>query len=146
MPNPGDAIATDVVRTNPKVNSQPSPSPPPLGESPGRESSGERQALFNGIAPAYNLLNDVLSLGQHRLWKLQTVAFSEAAPGDHVLDLCCGSGDLALLLALRVRCWSLNTNGWECSCAVFRGQKTNGHNNCGSVQLWVNSARQIFFF
>eukprot|EP00667_Euglena_gracilis_P005503 EG_transcript_5539 len=66
------------------------------------ESSGERQALFNGIAPAYNLLNDVLSLGQHRLWKLQTVAFSEAAPGDHVLDLCCGSGDLALLLALRV--------------------------------------------
>jgi len=66
------------------------------------DSQAERQDLFNGIAPAYDLLNDALSLGQHRLWKLETVARSGARPGDRVLDLCCGSGDLALLLALRV--------------------------------------------
>lgn len=57
------------------------------------------QAIFNRIAPVYDQLNDWLSLGQHRIWKQMTVNWSDAHPGDTCLDLCCGSGDLALLLA-----------------------------------------------
>ncbi|HLO47804.1 MAG TPA: bifunctional demethylmenaquinone methyltransferase/2-methoxy-6-polyprenyl-1,4-benzoquinol methylase UbiE [Kamptonema sp.] len=57
------------------------------------------QAIFNRIAPVYDQLNDLLSLGQHRIWKQMTVNWSEARPGNTCLDLCCGSGDLALLLA-----------------------------------------------
>jgi demethylphylloquinol methyltransferase len=44
-------------------------------------------------------LNDRLSLGQHRTWKRMAVRWCGAAPGQAVLDVCCGSGDLALLLA-----------------------------------------------
>uniref|UniRef100_F6HHS7 2-phytyl-1,4-beta-naphthoquinone methyltransferase, chloroplastic n=1 Tax=Vitis vinifera TaxID=29760 RepID=F6HHS7_VITVI len=62
----------------------------------------ERQALFNRIAPVYDNLNDFLSLGQHRIWKRMAVSWSGAKRGDNVLDLCCGSGDLAFLLSERV--------------------------------------------
>jgi ubiquinone/menaquinone biosynthesis methyltransferase len=60
------------------------------------------QALFNRIAPVYDQLNDWISLGQHRIWKRMAVKWSEASAGDTCLDLCCGSGDLAQLLAKQV--------------------------------------------
>lgn len=61
------------------------------------------RAIFDRIAPVYDQLNDWLSLGQHRIWKEMAVKWSEAKPGDTCLDLCCGSGDLALRLARRVQ-------------------------------------------
>ncbi|KAL5216162.1 hypothetical protein ABZP36_007563 [Zizania latifolia] len=65
-------------------------------------AADERQALFSRIAPVYDHLNDVLSLGQHRTWKRICVSWSRAKRGDRVLDLCCGSGDLAFLLSQKV--------------------------------------------
>ncbi|KAG7974759.1 hypothetical protein I3843_06G064400 [Carya illinoinensis] len=62
----------------------------------------ERQTLFNRIAPVYDNLNDLLSLGQHRVWKRMAVSWSGAKMGDQVLDLCCGSGDLSFLLSEKV--------------------------------------------
>lgn len=62
----------------------------------------EIQALFDRIAPDYDRLNDWLSLGQHRIWKQMAVKWSGARSGDTALDVCCGSGDLARLLARRV--------------------------------------------
>lgn len=62
----------------------------------------EIQGIFNRIAPVYDQLNDRLSFGQHRLWKQMAVKWSGARPGALCLDLCCGSGDLALLLAREV--------------------------------------------
>jgi demethylmenaquinone methyltransferase/2-methoxy-6-polyprenyl-1,4-benzoquinol methylase len=59
--------------------------------------------LFDSIAPRYDQLNDLLSLGIHRLWKRQAVAWIRPRPGQRLLDLCCGTGDLALVLAARVR-------------------------------------------
>ncbi|KAM7250982.1 hypothetical protein ACFE04_022865 [Oxalis oulophora] len=64
--------------------------------------SNARQALFNRIAPNYDTLNDILSLGQHRIWKRMCVSWSGAKNGDNVLDLCCGSGDIAFLLSDKV--------------------------------------------
>ncbi|EFJ27545.1 hypothetical protein SELMODRAFT_96041 [Selaginella moellendorffii] len=66
------------------------------------EQAAHRQRLFNRIAPMYDNLNDVLSLGQHRIWKRMAVGWSGAKAGDSVLDICCGSGDLAMLLAEKV--------------------------------------------
>ncbi|KAH7840256.1 hypothetical protein Vadar_014798 [Vaccinium darrowii] len=60
------------------------------------------QAMFSRIAPVYDNLNDVLSLGQHRIWKRMSVSWSGAKEGSNVLDLCCGSGDLAFLLSEKV--------------------------------------------
>ncbi|KAL3501162.1 hypothetical protein ACH5RR_035611 [Cinchona calisaya] len=64
--------------------------------------STDRQRLFNRIAPVYDNLNDLLSLGQHRIWKRMAVSWSGAKEGDSVLDVCCGSGDLAFLLSEKV--------------------------------------------
>jgi demethylmenaquinone methyltransferase/2-methoxy-6-polyprenyl-1,4-benzoquinol methylase len=61
------------------------------------------QALFEQIAPRYDQLNDLLSLGLHRLWKRQAIAWLQPRPGQTLVDLCCGTGDLALVMAARVR-------------------------------------------
>jgi demethylphylloquinol methyltransferase len=58
--------------------------------------------IFDRIAPVYDDLNDWLSLGQHRIWKKMAVRWINPQPGQTVLDLCCGSGDLAIMLARRV--------------------------------------------
>jgi demethylphylloquinol methyltransferase len=71
--------------------------------SPDAPTAEQVQSLFNRIAPAYDDLNCWLSLGQHWVWKQMTVKWSGARPGDTCLDLCCGSGDLALLLGRQVQ-------------------------------------------
>ncbi|WP_038018012.1 bifunctional demethylmenaquinone methyltransferase/2-methoxy-6-polyprenyl-1,4-benzoquinol methylase UbiE [Synechococcus sp. PCC 7335] len=60
------------------------------------------RALFDRIAPQYDQMNQDMSLGLHLVWKQMAVQWSRADEGMHCLDLCCGSGDLALLLARRV--------------------------------------------
>lgn len=65
-------------------------------------TSAEIQTIFNKIAPMYDQLNQWISLGQHRIWKKMTVKWCDPAIGDRCLDLCCGSGDLTMLLAQRV--------------------------------------------
>ncbi|MBH8562869.1 bifunctional demethylmenaquinone methyltransferase/2-methoxy-6-polyprenyl-1,4-benzoquinol methylase UbiE [Nostoc sp. CENA67] len=62
----------------------------------------EIRAIFDRIAPVYDQLNNWFSLGQHHIWKEMAIKWSAAKPGDTCLDLCCGSGDLALRLARRV--------------------------------------------
>tara|TARA_B110000977_G_scaffold87831_1_gene116844 strand:+ start:11170 stop:12009 length:840 start_codon:yes stop_codon:yes gene_type:complete len=63
------------------------------------EAASERQELFNDIAPVYDQLNDVLSLGLHRVWKRAAVKWTGVKPGDRAIDVCCGSGDIAIRLA-----------------------------------------------
>ncbi|KAK9830207.1 hypothetical protein WJX72_010303 [[Myrmecia] bisecta] len=63
------------------------------------QEGAARQQLFNKIAPVYDQLNDTLSLGLHRVWKRMTVKWSGAGHGSSVLDVCCGSGDLAFRLS-----------------------------------------------
>lgn len=72
-------------------------------EQVGATEVGQRQQLFNKVAPMYDSLNDWLSLGQHRVWKRMAVAWSGAKRGDRVLDICCGSGDVSFLLAEKVK-------------------------------------------
>ncbi|KAL0336118.1 UNVERIFIED_CONTAM: 2-phytyl-1,4-beta-naphthoquinone methyltransferase, chloroplastic [Sesamum radiatum] len=78
----------------------------PESEAVTHEGAAERQELFNRIAPVYDKMNDVFTLGFHRLWKRWTVSWSGAKQGDKVLDVCCGSGDLSFLLSEKV-----GTNG-----------------------------------
>ena len=58
--------------------------------------------VFESVAPRYDLMNDLMSLGLHRAWKAFAVAMSGVRAGDRVLDVAGGSGDLARALARRV--------------------------------------------
>ena len=53
--------------------------------------------VFSDVHANYDLMNDLLSMGLHRLWKRQLVAQLELNAQDQLLDLACGSCDLALL-------------------------------------------------
>ena len=57
---------------------------------------------FSSVAQHYDFMNSLLSLGIHHLWKRKAVRLMELLPGEHVLDVCGGTGDLALLAARRV--------------------------------------------
>lgn len=58
--------------------------------------------VFDSVAARYDLMNDLMSLGFHRLWKRFAVEQSHVRPGDRVLDVAGGTADLALLFARRV--------------------------------------------
>jgi demethylmenaquinone methyltransferase/2-methoxy-6-polyprenyl-1,4-benzoquinol methylase len=69
--------------------------------SPGAQRAAKVNDLFAAIASRYDLINDVQSLGLHRRWKRRVVQLAAVSPGDRALDLCCGTGDIALALAAR---------------------------------------------
>lgn len=52
------------------------------------------EAMFDAIAPSYERVNRVVSLGRDAAWRRRTVAAADPRPGEVVLDLCCGTGDL----------------------------------------------------
>ncbi|CAM2742269.1 bifunctional demethylmenaquinone methyltransferase/2-methoxy-6-polyprenyl-1,4-benzoquinol methylase UbiE [Legionella worsleiensis] len=58
--------------------------------------------VFHSVAKNYDLMNNLMSLGVHHLWKRFTVELSQVRPGQTVLDLAGGSGDLTRLLAKKV--------------------------------------------
>ena len=60
------------------------------------------RAVFDSVAPRYDLMNDLMSGGLHRLWKRFAVGLAAVQPGECVLDLAGGTGDLARLMAPRV--------------------------------------------
>jgi demethylmenaquinone methyltransferase/2-methoxy-6-polyprenyl-1,4-benzoquinol methylase len=79
---------------NPDTRPQPSDRPAQFAE--------QVQAMFDRIAGKYDLLNTLMTAGLHHAWRERAVDRAEVSPGDSVLDVCCGTGDLALELAQRV--------------------------------------------
>jgi demethylmenaquinone methyltransferase/2-methoxy-6-polyprenyl-1,4-benzoquinol methylase len=60
------------------------------------------RGVFDSVAQKYDLMNDVLSGGLHRVWKAYTVSVANVQPGDRVLDIAGGTGDLARAFAAKV--------------------------------------------
>jgi len=59
------------------------------------EKAARVEHVFSSVAPRYDLMNDVLSGGLHRLWKTFTIRQAAVRPGMRVLDIASGTGDLA---------------------------------------------------
>lgn len=57
------------------------------------------RGVFDSVASKYDVMNDLMSMGLHRVWKAYTVSVANLRPGDRVLDLAGGTGDLARLFA-----------------------------------------------
>jgi demethylmenaquinone methyltransferase/2-methoxy-6-polyprenyl-1,4-benzoquinol methylase len=60
------------------------------------------RGVFDSVAPKYDLMNDLMSMGLHRVWKAFTVLVADIHEGDQVLDIAGGTGDLALAFSKKV--------------------------------------------
>ena len=69
---------------------------------PWGEKKGRVRGVFDSVAANYDLMNDVMSGGLHRLWKKFTLARTGLRPGQHALDVAAGSGELASGMARQV--------------------------------------------
>lgn len=71
-------------------------------EVPTGEKAGRVARVFDTVAARYDLMNDVMSGGLHRLWKAATISQANIRAGQKILDVASGTGDLALAMARRV--------------------------------------------
>jgi len=69
---------------------------------PERDKTRRVRSVFESVASRYDLMNDLMSFGLHRLWKRFALEVSGVRAGAHVLDLAAGTGDLAAGFARRV--------------------------------------------
>ncbi len=63
------------------------------------EKAQRVRGVFDSVAPRYDVMNDLMSMGLHRVWKAFTVGVANIRPGARVLDIAGGTGDLALAFA-----------------------------------------------
>jgi len=73
-----------------------------FSEVPLEEKVKKVKGVFDSVAGNYDIMNDVMSMGIHRLWKRKTIELSGVRPGKVVLDLAGGTGDLTKAFAKRV--------------------------------------------
>ena len=66
------------------------------------EKARHVRGVFDSVAPKYDLMNDLMSGGLHRVWKAYTLAVANLKPGDKALDIAGGTGDLALAFSKKV--------------------------------------------
>ena len=66
------------------------------------EKAGKVKGVFDSVASKYDLMNDFMSMGLHRVWKAYTVAVANLKEGDAVLDIAGGTGDLSRAFARKV--------------------------------------------
>jgi demethylmenaquinone methyltransferase/2-methoxy-6-polyprenyl-1,4-benzoquinol methylase len=60
------------------------------------------RGVFDSVAPKYDLMNDLMSMGLHRAWKAYTVTVANLKEGDRALDIAGGTGDLAMAFSKKV--------------------------------------------
>ena len=66
------------------------------------EKAGKVRGVFSSVAGSYDVMNDLMSFGLHRLWKAFTVQIAGVRKGDRVLDVAGGTADLSLAFARKV--------------------------------------------
>ncbi|MCC6134132.1 MAG: bifunctional demethylmenaquinone methyltransferase/2-methoxy-6-polyprenyl-1,4-benzoquinol methylase UbiE [Candidatus Contendobacter sp.] len=71
------------------------------------QKAGKVAGVFDSVADKYDVMNDLMSLGIHRLWKRFAISLANLRPGERVLDLAGGTGDLTSRMLPRV-----GPNGW----------------------------------
>lgn len=94
------ATSDESKGSHPRV---PAPAAPPGGSRSGNPvPEASVAAMFDGIAPVYDRLNTLMTLGRDGRWRRRAVEAAGLKPGDSVLDAACGTGKLAAELADRV--------------------------------------------
>jgi demethylmenaquinone methyltransferase/2-methoxy-6-polyprenyl-1,4-benzoquinol methylase len=100
-----------VPMSEPKSRKPPAPSadpPPPAAvdfgyeQVPAHEKASRVREVFDSVAGKYDVMNDLMSAGVHRLWKRYTLGQTGLRPGQWALDVAGGTGDLAAGMAAQV--------------------------------------------
>ena len=82
------------------MKTSPSPPKPPIGQAPGKKKAVA--AMFDSIAPRYDLLNRILSAGIDQQWRRKAVDMLKPYHPQRILDIATGTGDLAIMAARRL--------------------------------------------
>lgn len=64
--------------------------------------STQVHTIFQKIAPSYDKMNTIISLGTHQSWRKQATALAKLRPNSNILDVCCGTGDWTVALAHQI--------------------------------------------
>lgn len=90
--------------SNSSNNQKPKPTHTDFGykKIPFAEKTQKVAEVFRSVAGKYDLMNDLMSLGIHRLWKRYALSLANARPGQKILDLAGGTGDLSIKLSKKV--------------------------------------------
>ena len=94
------------------------------------------EEMFNSISSKYDFLNDIFSFGLHRLWKARLLDILNPTFGEKWIDLCCGTGDMSILLAGYLKS-SENIIGIDSAAQILSVAKERSKINYSSIQ-WIN--------
>lgn len=101
----------------------------------GKDKATYVQETFNAIAKRYDLMNTLMSFGLDKSWRRRAVRTVEAKPGMHILDVCCGTGQLSMELAGTIGA-SGKVTGLDFSENMLKKAKENIDHS--PYQPWIN--------
>jgi demethylmenaquinone methyltransferase/2-methoxy-6-polyprenyl-1,4-benzoquinol methylase len=110
------------------------------------EKARRVRAVFDSVAPRYDLMNDLMSAGLHRLWKRFALSQTGLRPGQRALDVAAGTGDLAAGLARQV-----GRDGFVCLTDINGAMLAHGRNRlldrgiAGNVSYVLSDAERLPF-
>ena len=99
--------------------------------------------VFNSVFDKYDIMNDLMSLGIHRLWKQRLIEWMNPRKNDHLIDMACGTGDIARIFLKRVK------NQGKVTCVdpnkfmVEKAKKKLGDLN--NIRWYVSGAEKLPF-
>ena len=94
------------------------------------------EEMFNSISSKYDFFNDLFSFGLHRFWKRRLLDILHPTFGEKWVDLCCGTGDMSILLARYMRS-SKNIIGIDSASQALLLAKKRSKKNYASIE-WIN--------
>ena len=95
------------------------------------------EEMFNSISSKYDLLNDIFSFGLHRFWKRKLLNILDPTFGEKWIDLCCGTGDMSILLARYMKS-SENIIGIDSAAQALLVARKRSKENYASIE-WINA-------
>ena len=94
------------------------------------------EEMFDSISSKYDLLNDIFSFGLHRVWKKKLLDILDPTFGETWIDLCCGTGDMSILLARYIKS-SENITGIDSAYQALLVARERSKDNYSSIK-WIN--------